>query len=141
MEVETINALISAARKEDQARIAELEGEVAAAAKETGDLREAVTTALEMPWIEMPQPLGGVAHRCPDDVDIIAALRSALAGSSGMVAVELERLRDWRGVLLSLTASDRTLRISIRPFLDQFDQLLKEADDECRREGRCACAR
>jgi len=50
---------------------------------------------------------------------------------SGKVLVDRGQLEDWRGVLLSLTAGDSTLRISIRPFLDQLARLIgEEGEDE-----------
>ena len=67
------------------ARIATLEAELAklrakadAYMKETGDLRQAITEAAGMPWIENPQPLGGMGYICPDDkaiTEFVAKLR------------------------------------------------------------------
>lgn len=75
------------------------------ACRETGDLRDGVTKAIGMKWNEMPQPFGGMAYSCPDDVQIIAEcarLRAQLDADKSAIRVwrfgdapeELRKLSD-----------------------------------------------
>lgn len=68
-----IDWIVEQTRKPLEARIKVLEAERSAAIRETGNLRDGITKAIGMKWIEVPQPLGGVVRVCPDDSAIIAA--------------------------------------------------------------------
>ena len=79
-----------AALESDNARLRE---DAEAAMRETGNLREAVTEALGMQWHEMPQPFGDAGYRCPDDTEIVTALRAALSGEPRGELTQLRHIK------------------------------------------------
>ena len=102
---------------DDELRIVALEAENAA-------MREALNAlVLSADYLQ-----GKLDQEDPDVIAVRLDLDEAdlaLTLPTKKVLVDVEKLREWSGVILSL-AADKTLRISVKPFLDQLAALLKE---------------